>query len=149
MSGAHIRGWPPLRQQPKGLAREMAKVALELREGVKLKFMSSNSAIVSPGGGDTPDPDAGAFKSAIVPAPANEYTDIQLFAVDATDDPMDFCVLMYGQRIGGIPFMLLNVGSDNVPGGVYWTWYNDLITGLLTVRLWNGLETLEVRACVI
>lgn len=86
----------------------------------------------------------GLSKSAWTAAPANQYTTISLGVI--IDNGDDHIIIISGRTDAGDPPRQLSAGrNDNVQGEIFWTWYKDPADNTLYVRVWNGLEDLELR----
>lgn len=88
----------------------------------------------------------GLLFSAWTAAPANQYTTIALAGIDVDAD--EYIVFLVGRTDAGdtSPRWLSSGTRDNVPGEFFWRWYKDPADGILYVRLWNGVEDLDIRA---
>ena len=128
------------------MAGEVGMIVRDLQRDLELPKPDANffvlaSSTISPG------TSGGAFQySAWTAAAANQYTTIALGAIDAAGDEM--IVFLVGRTdVGDTSPRWLSAGTrDNVPGEFFWRWYKDPADGILYVRLWNGVEDLDIRA---
>lgn len=136
-------GWPPNRNRPITGAGQVGLIVRDLMKGRDLPQVDSNFFQL-PGGKTYPDTSNPAIPCTdIFALPANQYTTVTLMGTTETEAMNHLVVAVSARQPNGVPFPLPVGPRDAIAGEAFYNWYID--GGDLNVRIWNGLENLEVR----